>query len=168
MATDLEKFYLNSPKSVAILECIELSHPNFLKTYYVVRNSSYNISVKHEDDPNKYLYIYYPLELTGKGSFKDLDFGFTVKFGDLEGELQKELEVVAAADGFLIHPIFKLRRYRSDNLEAPIESVITLIIRQLKFNAEGAEFEATARLISERATGRLYDLANFPQMKAMT
>lgn len=162
MATGYEKFFLNSLASVVLVDCVEMSHPDFSKTHRVVRNVTTGASVRH--DGEKRLYDYYPLEITWDGQTEDLEFAFSIKFGDLEGALQKEMELLAAADGFLTKPRFNFRQYRSDDFSEPIRTMF-LFINELAFNREGAEFDATASQQNIRATGRLYDLATFPQLE---
>lgn len=167
MATDYEKFFLNSRSNVIYYECIEIAHPDFTETYRIVRNSTSGLSVQHEDPPNKYIYTYYPMKITSLGSLEDLDFGFTCSIGDLDGNLQRELDRINENDGFLTKPSFTLRGYRGDQLDTPLIGPFVLQVNEIAWNKDGAEFDATASLQNVRSSGRRYNIREWPQMKGL-
>lgn len=164
MERDYVEFFLNSKSSIVLVECIELIHPNFSETYRVVRNATRGITVRHEDDID-YDYIYYPLKIDRQGSLEDLDYGLQIEFGDLGNNLQKEVDIIAANDGFATKPQCVLRMYRSDDLTKPIHGPLFLEVNELAFNNEGAQFDAVAPLKNISATGELYDLNRFPMLR---
>ena len=159
------EFFLNSKSSIAVLECIEISHPNFSQTHRVVRNATRGITVRHSDDDTWYHYTFYPLRISRNGSLEDLDFGFQIDLGDLEGRLQQEVGLIHNSGGFLIKPTCVFRGYRSDNLEEELEGPLTLEVTELAFNYEGAQFEAVAPYKNISSTGELYDLNRFPMLR---
>lgn len=93
------EFFLNSAGNVVQLECLEISHPAFTKTYRVVRNATNGITVKYEDGV-LYAHAYYPLAIQSIGSRGDHDQGLSVNLGDLGEVLPKELDAVSLANSF--------------------------------------------------------------------
>lgn len=158
------EFFLNSDSSIVELECLELIHPNFSAVHRVVRNAVHGVTVTHEDGFN-YEYVYYPLSIRRQGSLEDLDFGLQIELGDLGGLLQKEVDGIAASGGFQTKPTCNIRRYRSDDLSAPMHDAQRLTIEELAFNVDGAQFDAIAPFKNVSSTGELYDLNRFPQMR---
>lgn len=49
--TDLAEFFLASPPRVVLLDCLEISHPNFSQTYRIVRNAPSGVTVTHSGEP---------------------------------------------------------------------------------------------------------------------
>ena len=161
------EFFLNSNSSVVELQCIELSHPNFSQTHRVVRNNLSGATVTHEDGLD-YEYAYYPLSVRFSSSREDLDFGVEIEFGDLEGNLQDEMDTIWAADGFTVKPTCVVRHYRSDDLSEPIFGPLNLVVEELAFNYQGAQFDAVAPFKNLSSTGRIYNLNDFKMMRGFT
>lgn len=162
---DYAEFFLRSKSSIALLECIVISHPNFENTYRIVRNMVSGVTVTHEDT-KEYFYDYYPLKLREKGSSDDIDFGYVVEFGDLEGLVQNEIDAIATVeDGFLTKPTFELRQYRSDDLTTPLNGPLILEVNEIAFNTEGLQMEPIAPFRNQTATGELYTLTRFPMLR---
>lgn len=164
MSRDYAQFFLNSKSSIVLIECIELTHPDFSQTHRVVRNVTAGVTVTHEDSI-AYSYVYYPLKITRNGSIGDLDYGLQIEFGDLGGNLQLELDLIASNNGFDTKPVCKMRGYRSDDLSKPIHGPLTLEVNELAFNKDGAQFDAVAPYQNQSSTGRLYTLNQFPMLR---
>lgn len=164
--TDYARFFLNSRSSIVLVECIELIHPDFSQTHRVVRNVTEGVFVTHEDDI-EYEYVYYPLKISKQGTLEDLDFGLQIEFGDLGGNLQLEIDGIAAASGFQVKPICIARSYRSDDLTTPLYGPLTLEVNELAFNREGAQFDAVAPFQNQSSTGRIYTLNQFPMLRGL-
>ncbi len=157
-------FFLNSSGSIAQLECLEISHPNFTKTYRVVRNATNGITVKYENGVF-YPHEYYPLEILSLGSRGDLDQGIQINFGDLGEVLPLELDSVISANGFKQKPIVKYRTFKSNNLENILFGPLILEIKTFSFDRKGATFEAVAPSLNMNKTGELYKLDRFPMLR---
>jgi hypothetical protein len=162
--SDYSEFFLNAGSNVAELELLEISHPNFTKTYYLVRNAVNGVTVTLEDSTSQE-FEYYPLQITPVGSGDDLDQVLRIQLGDLGTLLPQELDAVSAAGGFGTKPTLKYRTYRSDDLSAPLYGPITLEISALTFKKEGAAFEAHAPRLNSTATGELYTTSRFPMLR---
>lgn len=165
MADPYVEFFLKSPASIVQLETIEMSHPNFSKTYYVVRNNSSGMLAYLEDEVTQVFFEYYPIQLSPSTSRDDLDYGMEVKFGGLGEVLPDEFDAIQAANGFDTKPIFKYRTYRSDDLSKPMFGPIELEVDDVSFNKTGATIKAIAPQANLHKTGRIYRVDDFPMMR---
>lgn len=158
------EFFLNSSSSVVQLELIEIQHPNFTKTYRVVRNAVRGVTVTLETNAVA-AFDYYPLKIENNGAKDDLDQSFTITLGDLGEVLPKELDSVASADGFSVKPVVTYRTYRSDDLTKPLFGPVLLEVESFAFNREGSTFTAKAPSLNINKTGELYKLERFPMLR---
>ncbi len=163
---DYKAFFFNSASAVTQLELLEFSHPNFSKTFYVVRNATEGVTVTLEDSTVQ-TFDYYPLRISPAGSKEDLDFGLQIDFGDLGEVLPAELDAVADANGWEEKPVIKYRLYRSDDLSAPMLGPYTLEVTSFSFTRDGASFEAKAPSLNINRTGELYKVDRFPMLKGL-
>lgn len=157
---DYAEFFLNSASSVVQLECLEISHPAFTKTYRVVRNATNGITVRYENGVY-YDHSYYPLAIQSIGSRGDLDQGLTINLGDLGEVLPKELDAVTSDNSFDVKPVVKYRTFRSDDLNNVLFGPLVLEVKTFSFNREGSSFEAKAPSLNINKTGELYKLDRF-------
>lgn len=162
------EYFLNSDSSIQQLELLEISHPNFSKTYYIVRNAINGITVTLEDSTVQ-TFDYYPVQIEPTGSEDDLDQTIKIQLGDLgdvglSDLLPAELDNIAAADGFLIKPICRYRTYRSDDLTAPLSGPLDFEIVTLPMKQDGAAFEARAPRLNQLGTGEIYTVGRFPML----
>lgn len=160
----LTQYYLTSQASVVQLECLEISHPNFSQTYRLVRNNVAGVTVTHED-ATSHAYTYYPMQITSNGAKDNLDASLQIAWGDLGDTLPAEIDAIATANNFAVKPVVKYRTYRSDDLTAPIFGPLTLEIKQITHNADGATFEAAAPQLNNSQSGELFDLTRFPMLR---
>lgn len=158
------EFFLNSKSSVVQLETLEISHPNFTKTYRIVRNAVEGVTVALENGSSA-TFDYYPLQIENAGVRDDLDQSIKINLGDLGEVLPKELDEVSSNDGFGIKPIVIYRTYRSDDLTRPLLGPATLEVSTFAFNREGSTFEAKAPSLNINKTGEIYSLDRFPMLR---
>jgi hypothetical protein len=158
------QFFLGSKRSVAQIECLEISHPNFSTTYRVVRNYSGGISVYHENG-QQYAYIYYPLKIQRQSMSNDLDSSIQVTLGDLGDIISSEWDRVVAADNTSVKPTVNFRVYRSDDLSAPIFGPIVYEIPAFAFTNTNSTFTAQAPRLNINTTGEIYSLDRFPGLR---
>lgn len=162
---DYVGFYLNSSGSVVRIECFELSHPSFTKTYRVVRNVTAGITVTHEDSTS-HAYDYYPLKIERSNTTDDLDEGLSIGMGLLGDELPQEFDRVNDGAYSDVVPVLKYRVYRSDDLTAPMFGPSILEVRGCSCDDSGqASFEATAPRLNTTTTGEIYTFARFPMLR---
>ncbi|MBN46212.1 MAG: hypothetical protein CMH23_07030 [Methylophaga sp.] len=162
--SEYSEFFLNSSSSVVQLELLEISHPNFTKTYRIVRNAVNGVTVTLEDASVE-TFDYYPLRITGTETRENLDFSLRIDLGDLGEVLPPELDAVSSAGGFETKPIVKYRTYRSDDLNAPLFGPLVLEVKSFSFNREGSTFEAKAPSLNVNKTGELYKIDRFPMLR---
>ncbi len=160
------EFFLDSPPTVAQLDLLEISHPDFTQTYYVQRNVTAGVTVTHED-ASSHDYEYVPMRVKPLGTQTDLDQELEITFGDLGEILPAELDAVAAANGFQTKPSVLYRVYRSDDLSAPIFGPVDLQIDGISFNREGASFRAKAAAFNVTRTGETYRIEEYPMLEGL-
>jgi hypothetical protein len=162
--SEYSEFFLNGNSYVAELELIEISHPNFTQTYYLVRNAMNGVTVTLENDQSQ-PFQYYPLQITPVGNADDLDQAIQVQLGDLGDLLPQELAAIRQADGFATRPQVIYRTYRSDDLTTPLYGPMVLEVTDLTFKREGAAFEARAPRKNSNSTGEFYTTVRFPMLR---
>lgn len=158
------EFFLKSKSSVVQLETLEIYHPNFTKTYRIVRNSVEGVSVILENGASAD-FSYYPLQIENAGIRDDLDQAIKINLGDLGEVLPKELDEVSSNNGFGIKPTVIYRTYRSDDLTRPLFGPVALEVSSFAFNREGSTFEAKAPSLNISKTGEIYKLDRFPMLR---
>lgn len=158
------EFFFNTSTSVRALETLQIAHPNFSQTYWIVRNARYGITAKLESGAEQF-FQFYPLQISGIGVNQTLDQVLQVQLGDLGTILPQELDRIATANGFSIKPTCTYRAYRSDDLTAPMNGPTVLEITDLPFNSQGASFQASAPTINNNKTGEQYTLDRFPMLR---
>lgn len=163
--SDYSEYFLNGPIRVANLETLEISHPNFSQTYWVVRNSRLGLNAYLETGVLQ-AFVYYPIKVVRSDTDNSLDQVFRFSLGDLGEILPKELDRVNAANNRITRPIVKYRTYRSDDLSRPLLGPMRLEITDLPFSREGVAFEAKAPTLNLNQTGEYYDFSRFPGMRA--
>lgn len=162
------EFFLDSPPTVAQIDLLEISHPNFTQTYYLARNSPFqsDIIVTHED-ASVQTYQYMPMSVKPLGTATDLDQELEITLGDLGEVLPAELDAVAAGNGFQTKPTVLYRTYRSDDLAAPLFGPVNLRVDGISFNREGASFRARAAAFNIVRTGVCYRVEDYPMLEGL-
>lgn len=163
MTTALD-YFLDSRSDVILYELLEIRHPNFTQSYFIVRNNRDGLTVTLEDSTTQ-TFDYYPLQIQDQGDSADLDNGFQINLGDLGQVLPIELDAVTTADGMATKPVVIYRAYRSDDLTAPTIGPIDLEVTSLSFAREGASFVASAPYVNQNKTGESYNLTRFYMLR---
>lgn len=166
--SDYSEYFLNTRASIAQLECLEISHPNFSQVFYCVRNHANGVTVIHEDD-TEHDYIYVPMRLKLTGARDDLEHILHVELGDL-GELVPQQVDLIRAEGetaFKILPTVIYRVYRHDVLDTVLYGPLLLQLKTFTFTRNGCAFEAKAPSLNISRTGELYTLPRFPMLRGV-
>lgn len=158
------EFFLGSKSSVIHIETLEISHPDFSQTHWIVRNVIGGITLTLETAASQ-AFTYYPCRLSRLSAAANLDQGLSVTFGDIGTVLNAELEAIEVANSFSTKPTVKYRSWRSDHLTEPMIGPIALTISKISMNFEGATFNAHAPRLNVSATGELYRLERFPMLR---
>jgi hypothetical protein len=159
------EFFFNSATGVRELELIQLSHPSFSKTYYLVRNQPpAGLTVTLEDAAVQH-FDYYPMEITPTGANTDLDQTMQISFGDLGQLLPQELDRLQNDDTFKVKPILLYRSYRSDVLTSPMTGPIKFDVLSIAFIKTGVTLNVAAPRLNLNKTGEAYNLDRFPALR---
>ena len=162
--TTYAEFFLKSKSTVVQLETLEISHPNFTKTYRIVRNAVEGVTLTLENG-QVVSFDYYPLQIENAGVRDDLDQSIKINLGDLGEVLPKELDEISSNNGFGTKPTVIYRTFRSDDLSRPLFGPVTLEVSTFAFNREGSTFEAKAPSLNINKTGEAYKLDRFPMLR---
>lgn len=162
--SDYVTYFLASRSSAVQYDTLELSHPNFTRTYFVVRNKTSGLTATLETG-DEVEFEYVPMRIRGTDVRENLDYGVSVIFGDLGEILQRELDAVRAANGTteVVNAVY--RTYSSENLSSPLFGPIELIVKQISFSREGATFDAGVPALNDTGTGEKYDPDRFVPIK---
>ena len=157
------EFFLNSSSSVVQLELLQMSHPSWSQTYYVVRNAVNGITVTLETGVQQF-FQYYPMAIKYEGMKDDLDQTFSITFGDLGTVVPDEVDNMIADDTMDVKPTVIYRCYRSDDLTTPMLAPYYLEIQNMSFNTDGVTFNAQAPQLNITTTGSEYTTDRFPTL----
>ena len=159
------EFFLNSAASVVPLETLEISHPSFSQTYYIVRNAIAGITATLEDSTTK-TFTYYPLTVKQTGSSDDLDQKMQIQLGDLGEVVPEEIDRVVTAGTFGVKPTLIYRSFRSDDLSAPMDGPYIYEITSIGSKKGFSSFAAQAPSLNATRTGEFYTTDRFPMLGA--
>lgn len=158
------EFFLNSKQNIVQLELLQISHPNFTKTYNIVRNHVKGVTVTLETAAQA-TFDYYPVSIEAGGDLDDLDHSLNITFGDLGEILPAELDAVSTAGGMETKPTITYRTYRSDQLTSPLFGPVVLEAESFSFKREGCTFVAKVPQLNLNGTGEIYSLERFPALR---
>lgn len=165
MATDAEKYYwLVGRHDDVRLECIEIAHPSFSKTYRFVRNHSDGVRVRHENGAY-YQYDYLPVTINAGKTTDSLEQSFTIGIGDVGEVMPFEIARLRNGKHAHVRPTLNYRVYLSSDLSTPISSVLGLQITDNQPQAKGAVFRCKAKDTNSTSTGVKYTLADYPTLR---
>ena len=165
MPDDYTEFFLNSSSNIIQYETLEITHTNFSKVWYLVRNAQSGLTAFLEDLITEVNYEFCPMGISESAESDDLDFGLRIELGDVGEILSAELDNIVSADNLNEKPILKYRTYRSDILTQPMLGPFELDIEEITFDKQGATFQAKAPTLSLKQTGELYTTDRFPGLK---
>lgn len=161
----LASFFFDSRSDVIQYETLEIYHPNFTKTYRLVRNAVRGLTATLETG-SSVTFEYQPLNITKAGSYDSLDNSLKIELGDLGSIIPIEMDAVKAATGFATKPTVKYRVFRSDDLSAPVYGPILYYVSTFNQNSIGCAFEATPPQLNVSKTGTIYSITDFPGLAA--
>lgn len=158
------EYFLGSSSQIIQFELIEISHPDFTKTYRIVRNSVNGLTVTLENS-NEAFFEYIPLSLNESEATDNLDFSIDVELGELSEIVPSEIDAILSADNLSVKPTLIYRAYRSDDLTQPMYGPVSLEITSFTMTKTGAVFSAKAPTLSLNETGEVYNIARFPMLR---
>jgi hypothetical protein len=157
-------FFLNGPSSVVHLETVQISHPAFSKTYWIVRNAMNGMLLTLEDGTQQF-FDYYPLGLSAQGASDDLDQTLTITLGDLGTMIPQEIDRCVQANMMSTRPLVVYRVYRSDNVSAPIDGPFYYQIKPIASKKKTSTITAGAPSLNLNQTGEAYRMDRFTSMR---
>lgn len=161
-------FFFNTAPSVSRIEGIELSHPAFSRTYYLVRNPNPwrpTQWLRHSKEEAPVEYQYCPLAIRPAAARGDLDYGVSITVGDVGEILPEELDRVLTSSLARERPVLVYRAWRSDRLWAPMDGPVRLQVDQISRAQEGSTFDAVAPYLNMTKTGEVYSLGRFEGLR---
>lgn len=161
------------------LNCLEITHADFSTSagavndprpsgqsaYRLIREDEDGASITHEGPAGPFEYVYTPFTFKPLSAQDDLVQAIQISLGDVGDVIAKEIEVITAANGMSERPQLIFRSYRSDDLTEPLFGPVTLEIRNVTTEQDGASFEARAPELNASRTGQLYTLERFPMLR---
>jgi hypothetical protein len=164
-------FFLNSPSSVVHVETIEVAHPSFSKTYWVVRNAMFGLTATLETGAQQD-FEYYPLGISSAGASDDLDQTLTVTLGDLGQMIPQEIDRYLADRASRLaaflpvsKPSLTYRVFRSDDLSAPMDGPFIYEVSTNASKKKAQTLTAGAPRLNLNQTGESYRMNRFPMMR---
>lgn len=158
------EFFFNSASNIVALETLQISHPSFSKTYYIVRNAINGITAYLEDGVTMVTFDYYPLQIKQTGATDDLDQTMQIDLGDLGEIVPMEIDRAFAAGTMTTKPTLVYRVYRSDDLTAPMDGPFRFEITSIGSQGGSSSFTAEAPRLNSSRTGEIYTIDRFPML----
>lgn len=160
----LFNFYLNTTPEVVLFETIEVSHPDFTQTYYVVRNNDNGLIATDEEDVEKE-FTYYPIAIDRGEAGNSLQAEMVVTFGDLGAIIPMEVDAILNGEEEPEeNPTLIYRTWQSDDLTDP-RHVVFYEIENVDQNSEGSTLHCKAPEVNANRTGEIYSLDRFPTLR---
>lgn len=162
------EFFLGGPLHTTYLEMIEISHFRFTQTWRFCRNcTALGITVTHESPPGgDFTYAYLPMQIRRLGVTNNMEQVLRITLGDVGQIVAKELDAVFNSNGMNFKPVVKYRAYDSSDLTGPMFGPSIHEIETISLNKKGVTFDAVAPRLNRGRTGKLYEVKEFPMMRA--
>lgn len=158
------QFLLNRRGGVGRYETLQLAHPSFSKTYYLLHVWRKAPPLTLENG-QVVTFEYCPMRFTPKGASGDLDYGVQVTLGDLGQIIPEEIDRAKAAGTLHIRPKATFRSWRTDDLSKPLNVITSLEASEISRNEQGASFSAIAPRLNLVRTGETYNVDRFPMLR---
>lgn len=157
---DYTSFFFNASAAVIPLECIEISHPSFEKTYRFVRNDSNGIIAGGQS------YVYQPMSISRSTVSNDLEQALAVTLADMSDEFSKSIKKINQSSSARVRPKCTFKVFRNDDLEFPLISRSGLEILSVSKDCKGlATFDAAAPQLNSNRTGIVYSIEDYPLLR---
>ena len=156
-------FFLNGSSGVVQLECIEITHPSFAKTYRYVKSDVGNVTAETKT------YAGALFQIQRNNVTNDLEQTVSVTFADIDDALVKDV-IKARTTGAnrLKRPTFIYKIFRDDDLSTAMLTLQTLEIVDVSKDASGfVTFDAQAPELNSVKTGRPYTIEEYRLLKGI-
>lgn len=145
---------------VGLLECIEVSHPNWPRVLRYIVNSSDPMDLTHEDGQT-FTYSFAPLNITRSNEEENLDQKITAAIGDVGSEIPDLVDLVLK-DPVRIPPILNYRAYVIGKYDLPCTYAKGLEVIVITRDWKGTSFEAQAPGLNDSGNGEIYSASTDP------
>lgn len=163
---DYNAFFLDSPSSVVQLDTLQIAHPSFSQTYWLVRNKSDGLTATLETSVEQE-FQFVPFSLTESPIDDTLEYELQIVLGDLSEIMPPEVDRMVAAGTTKTAPSVTFRRFSSDDLSEPMVGPIPLEMVEPTVTFEGMSFSARPRSANRVATGLTYNFVQFPMARGL-
>lgn len=158
-------FFLNCSIEVSQIETVEISHPSFTETRYLVRNSLKPFTAKDESGVTK-TFQYAPMQINASTVKDNMDASIEINLGDVGTIIGVEVERMENDDTFDIEPKLVYRLYRSDDKNSPM-LISKLDVTDLVMTKDGCKITASAPKFNVNKTGERYTISRFPMLRGV-
>lgn len=165
MNDELTKLLANRVAGKTELETIEIYHPDFTRTFYLVRNLTTGFIAKTEDGVQRN-FEYCPMRWERGNSENNLDYDLKITFQDLNILIAPEIYSIPIESEVM--PIAVIRSYiyqRDGTIGGIADGPYRLTIRDITFTPEGCAFSASAKPLNRSGSGEIYTFRRFETLK---
>lgn len=148
---------------VGLLECIEVSHPNWPRVLRYIVNGSEPMDLTHEDGQT-FTYSYAPLNITRGNEEENLDQKITAAIGDVGSEIPELVDLILQ-DAERISPILNYRAYIIGKYDTPSTFAKDLEVTVITRDWKGTSFEAQAPGLNNSGNGQVYSPSTDPSLE---
>lgn len=169
---DIKDLHLDSSPSIAALETLEISHSLWPTPIRIVTNHADGIDAMLETG-ELVNFEFAPLLINKGTTSDDLDQNLNITLGDLGEIVPPLIKQIRAADSDE-YPQVIYRQYAYDVAtmsfakDKPIDIIKGLFVEQMSRDHQATTFEAKTPDKNTVATGRLYTIEEYPDLKALT
>lgn len=154
---DYTSFFFGASAAVVPLECVEISHPSFAKTYRFVRNDVNGIIAGGQS------YAYQPMSINRSTVSNDLEQSLAITLADMSDDFSKAIKRIYQSTNANVRPKCTFKVFRDDDLSSPMINLQTLEIKAVSKDSKGlATFDAAAPELNGNRTGIVYAVEDFP------
>lgn len=145
-----------------LLECIEISHPNWPSVLRYVVNSSESMILTHEDGQS-FEYTYAPVNITRAADEDTLDQELSFTLGDV-GEVVPELIDLIIHDEVIELPLVSYRAYLIGQHDSPIFVARNLELESVTRDFKGTRGDSKAPGLNDNGNGEVYSASTDPSL----
>lgn len=161
---NLEEFHLDSSSSVAMFECIEVSHSLWPEPLRYVANNVFGITTINEDG-QQVTYQYMPIKISKGSTADNLNQKISIIVGDLGAVVPPLLKLIKDADSREAPKVI-YRAFASNDLSRPMDMIVGLEVIKMNRDYQGTTFEAAASGTNYSGTGVTATVELLPSLKA--
>ena len=145
-----------------LIECIEISHPNWSSVLRYVINSTESMALTHEDGQS-FEYTYAPVNITRAADEDTLDQELSFTLADV-GEVVPELIDLIIHDEVIELPLVSYRAYLIGQYDSPIFVARNLELESVTRDWKGTRGDSKAPGLNDNGNGEVYSASTDPSL----